>query len=482
MNKAVSGKSYGWIKIVERQNCPLFLNLICSGMTDEYTKKILGEELGYDFYVYLNGEVYISSESSKNIEKKFNSLISKKGLVSIESFLEKWYQVSNRLLETSRGSKDYVHKSNGEVSEFFLKITGVFHSLSTALMLVVPVGKYLEEQIKGFLIDKGRKDIERELFVLTRPDKKNENELEYESIKKISELIKEGNLSLDGSDERLNELIEEHINEYGHINSGRYFRDAWSKKDILNRLSSKLKENTKETLFGGEKGLLSELKLSAKEKKIVAIAKKYAYFRTYRMNVFVKAGFLLRDLLFEIAKRLKIGFDELIYMTPGEVISCLNSELDASVVEIKQRFETYGYYVKDGYVETFSGDNYLKFKEKYFSNLSKSFGNDLKGTVAHKGVVKGIVKIVKSVSDLNKVGSGDILVSPMTIPSFVPAMEKAAGFVTDEGGILCHVAIVSREMKKPCVIGTKHATTVLKDGMLVEVDAIKGIVRILNIK
>ena len=93
MNKAVSGKSYGWIKIVERQNCPLFLNLICSGMTDEYTKKILGEELGYDFYVYLNGEVYISSESSKNIEKKFNSLISKKGLVSIESFLEKWRNV-----------------------------------------------------------------------------------------------------------------------------------------------------------------------------------------------------------------------------------------------------------------------------------------------------------------------------------------------------------------------------------------------------
>ena len=62
----------------------------------------------------------------------------------------------------------------------------------------------------------------------------------------------------------------------------------------------------------------------------------------------------------------------------------------------------------------------------------------------------------------------------------MPAMEKAAAFVTDEGGITCHAAIVAREMKKPCIIGTKIATKVLKDGDLVEVDAEKGIVRILK--
>ena len=69
------------------------------------------------------------------------------------------------------------------------------------------------------------------------------------------------------------------------------------------------------------------------------------------------------------------------------------------------------------------------------------------------------------------------MVATMTFPNFIPAMEKAAAFVTDEGGILCHAAIVAREMKKPCIIGTKIATQVLKDGELVEVDANKGIVR-----
>jgi pyruvate, water dikinase len=59
-------------------------------------------------------------------------------------------------------------------------------------------------------------------------------------------------------------------------------------------------------------------------------------------------------------------------------------------------------------------------------------------------------------------------------------MEKAAAFVTDEGGITCHASIIAREMKKPCIVGTRIATKVLKDGMEVEVDADAGVVKILN--
>ena len=64
--------------------------------------------------------------------------------------------------------------------------------------------------------------------------------------------------------------------------------------------------------------------------------------------------------------------------------------------------------------------------------------------------------------------------------NFIGAMEKAAAFVTDEGGITCHAAIIAREMKKPCIIGTKNATKVLKDGDIVEVDANTGIVKIIS--
>ena len=75
---------------------------------------------------------------------------------------------------------------------------------------------------------------------------------------------------------------------------------------------------------------------------------------------------------------------------------------------------------------------------------------------------------------------GAILVTTMTTPEFVPIMKKALAVVTNEGGVLCHAAIVARELKKPCIIGTKIATQILRDGDLVEVDAEKGVVKILK--
>lgn len=100
----------------------------------------------------------------------------------------------------------------------------------------------------------------------------------------------------------------------------------------------------------------------------------------------------------------------------------------------------------------------------------------LKGKPACQGVVHGIVKVVREVSQMEKVQVGDILVASMTTPNLLPAMERAAAFVTDEGGITCHAAIIAREMNKPCVIGTKVATRLLNDGDRVEVDAVQGLV------
>ena len=75
---------------------------------------------------------------------------------------------------------------------------------------------------------------------------------------------------------------------------------------------------------------------------------------------------------------------------------------------------------------------------------------------------------------------GDILVTGMTRPEFVPLMKKSSAIITDEGGITCHAAIVSRELKIPCIIGTKIATQILKDGDLVEVDADNGVIKIVE--
>ncbi|MCS7129882.1 MAG: pyruvate, water dikinase [Archaeoglobaceae archaeon] len=100
----------------------------------------------------------------------------------------------------------------------------------------------------------------------------------------------------------------------------------------------------------------------------------------------------------------------------------------------------------------------------------------LKGLGASPGIAVGEVRIVQSEKDISKVKEGDILVAVMTTPDMVPAMKRSAAIVTDEGGMTCHAAIVSRELGVPAVVGTKNATDVLKDGMVVTVDGEKGIV------
>jgi pyruvate,water dikinase len=100
----------------------------------------------------------------------------------------------------------------------------------------------------------------------------------------------------------------------------------------------------------------------------------------------------------------------------------------------------------------------------------------LKGLGVSPGIASGVVKIVMEMKDIDKVEKGDILVTTMTSPDLVPTMSKCAAIITDSGGQTCHAAIVSREMRIPCVVGTLAATKVLKDGQEVTVDAYRGLI------
>lgn len=98
----------------------------------------------------------------------------------------------------------------------------------------------------------------------------------------------------------------------------------------------------------------------------------------------------------------------------------------------------------------------------------------VQGQGASPGIASGKVVIVRDIKDAGKVKEGDILVTKMTNPDMVPAMRRVAAIVTDEGGMTCHAAIVSRELGTPAVVGTRNATTVLKPGQMITVDGEKG--------
>ena len=96
------------------------------------------------------------------------------------------------------------------------------------------------------------------------------------------------------------------------------------------------------------------------------------------------------------------------------------------------------------------------------------------GLGASPGQASGEARLVRKLDELDKVGDGDVIVAEMTTPDMVPAMKRAAGIVTDEGGMTSHAAIVSRELGVPAVVGAEHATDRLEDGRVITIDGEKG--------
>jgi len=98
----------------------------------------------------------------------------------------------------------------------------------------------------------------------------------------------------------------------------------------------------------------------------------------------------------------------------------------------------------------------------------------LKGTTASLGIARGKVKIILRPKECKKMKKGDILITEMTNPLYMPAIRKAKAIVTDIGGLLCHAAITAREIKIPCIVNTKKATAVFKNNQKIIVNATKG--------
>ena len=102
------------------------------------------------------------------------------------------------------------------------------------------------------------------------------------------------------------------------------------------------------------------------------------------------------------------------------------------------------------------------------------------GMPGSPGVARGRVRIVRSLAEGEALQHGEVLVSPTTAPPWTPLFARAAAIVTDAGGILSHCAVVAREYSIPAVVGSKRATSVLRDGQLIEVDGTSGSIRIVE--
>ena len=159
-----------------------------------------------------------------------------------------------------------------------------------------------------------------------------------------------------------------------------------------------------------------------------------------------------------------------------ELIDYLKSGNLPSKELLEKRFNLSAMLFMEGEFYELYGEDVLQLEEGIVHQSGLTAGK-VSGTTAFPGKVNGTCRIILDPFNFKEFNKGDILVTGMTRPDFVPLMEKAAAIVTDAGGMLCHAAIISREMKKPCIVGTETATKSFKDGDLLEVNATEGVVK-----
>ncbi|MDD5071889.1 MAG: PEP-utilizing enzyme [Patescibacteria group bacterium] len=244
---------------------------------------------------------------------------------------------------------------------------------------------------------------------------------------------------------------------------------AGTLKEERKRFSEKISERKK---------LIKEMKLN---KKLIKFFDEWGNFmvtKIYRRYAQLFALYRMVPILTEIGRRLGLSLKQLKFMTSEEIYDSLfNNKINAE--EIKKRVYFSVFYADKNERLFYSGEEAKKIV-KYIEKDEVREVKEIKGQCGARGYAKGVVKIVNVARDMEKMGKGDILVSISTQPDLLPAMKKAAAFITDQGGVTSHAAIVAREINTPCVIGTKIATKVLKDGDEVEIDADKGVVKILK--
>ncbi len=286
----------------------------------------------------------------------------------------------------------------------------------------------------------------------------------------------------------LAEAIESHAQKWCWIDHG-YIGPEYSQSDFAKQIFEALGQYDvsaeKKRLEGSAKStrkaqaeLEKQLGLDVPSKKLVAAARNFMAAKAYRIDVRNLVYFAFSRLLAEVSARTGFSKMQLNEADLWEIKAILKNEKGApsrETLESRHKLAVWSYC--DGKTEILAGKEALQFIEKRIKKDAAEKFTELRGQTACPGYAKGAAKIVKTVADIAKIQPGDILISPMTIPDFLPAMTKAAAFVTDTGGVTCHAAIVARELNKPCVIGTKTASKTIKDGDAVEVDASSGIVR-----
>lgn len=496
-----------WDKVVERRYTPLSLSLVIHLYSQKDLNKFIKCKVE-DFNLTINDMHYYPEKPLEPIANAQINDYNKKGAKALHRISTLCQKEGKRLVDfTSKlKDKDFSKMSNQELISNFNKIVDNYRNFSPFLIIILCMQKFLDEKLKEIISRRVQDSTEIDDFhkKLSLPIKFNEGQKETISILELTHNFKKENLHplLEkdihfilgelNKNKKLKKKIDTHLKKYSWLQVRWLIGEPISFSDLIERIKVLIKSNVEEEIDymnaklpevkSETNKIMKMLKFNKEEKDFVKIVQEYVFLRTFRTDHLSMANYNLIPFLSECAKRINLSYNDVRYLSKDEICLSLKQKSLLKNISIMKRKESWALYRAGEEITIFQGKEEVDkiSKEQGIPLLSSEEVKELKGTIAWKGLAKGKAKVLFSPEDLPKVNRGDILVAVMTFPSYISAMEKASAFVTNEGGILCHAAIVAREMKKPCIIATKTATLNIKDNDLVEVDANSGVVRIIK--
>ncbi len=201
--------------------------------------------------------------------------------------------------------------------------------------------------------------------------------------------------------------------------------------------------------------------------------------RLYSEKIYSESERFFRNVMKFIAEKEKRNADYLTCLTQEEFEKYLENGRLPDESELAKRYEASVLYFEKDKMFLLFGEDVAKVEET-IAKQAMADKNVVKGITAYPGKISGKARIVLDPLNAPTFNEGDVLVTGMTRPEFMPLIKKSAAIVTDVGGILCHAAITAREMKIPCVVGTAVATKIFKNDDTLEVDAVSGVVKKLS--
>lgn len=239
------------------------------------------------------------------------------------------------------------------------------------------------------------------------------------------------------------------------------------------RERAKIKKPAKE-----KNSLLRKLKFSLADRKIFDLMDRIGYLQDSRKALLMEGIEYFDRIFHELGRRTKLNIDIFRFLMPQEILSLKeDSNFKKSAKLGEQRFKGCALIYQDGKITMKLDKSTIKKIRQWLIEV-KNKDKEIKGTVACPGpIIRGTARVILSATQVGKVRKGEILVAPNTTPDYLLAMKQANAILTEKGGLTSHAAIVSRELKKPCIVGILNLTSLIKDGDLVEVDAGKGIVK-----